>query len=79
MSIHIVSNFFMPISAAALATRFRQADLFSALPEPVLLELAEKTEIVELQAGEMLFKKINLAGRSTCSSPEKPTYTTAIM
>lgn len=47
----------MPVTTAALALKLRGMDLFRSMPEPLLLELAHKSHIERLQAGDTIFQK----------------------
>lgn len=47
----------MHITTAALALKLRGMDLFRSMPEPLLLELAQKCGIERMQAGDTIFRK----------------------
>ncbi len=47
----------MHITTAALAIKLRGMDLFRSMPEPLLLELAQKCGIERMQAGDTIFRK----------------------
>jgi signal transduction histidine kinase/HPt (histidine-containing phosphotransfer) domain-containing protein/AmiR/NasT family two-component response regulator len=47
----------MNISHAALASRLSHMDLFGSVPEPILLRLAEKSDMIRVAAGQTIFHK----------------------
>ncbi len=53
----------MQIANTTLAAKLQHMDMFHSVPEPILLELAEKSSIERLEAGQVVFHK-NEPGRS---------------
>lgn len=47
----------MPIATAALALKLRGMDLFRSIPEPILLELAKKSDQEQIGPGTNIFRK----------------------